>query len=212
MITLYGAPTPNTNKVAILLEELALAYQTVHVDLAAGEQRQDWFLALNPNNKIPVITDDVSGATVWESGAILIHIAEHYDVEARFLPRNAIARSAVLSHMFFQSASVGPTLGRLNEQMTAPSETRNPGMLALFYQEAERLAGVFDLILADGRPFLSGDYSLSDMMHFPWLKFGLERRFPAMISRPKVVAWLNRVADRPAVTRGMARFDRREDK
>jgi GSH-dependent disulfide-bond oxidoreductase len=209
MITLYGAPTPNTNKVAILLEELGQAYKIVQVDLAAGEQRQDWFLALNPNNKIPVITDDLAGATVWESGAILIHIAEHYDVEARFLPRSASARSAVLSHMFFQVASVGPTLGRLNEQMTAPSETRNPGMLALFYQEAERISGVFDLILTDGRPFLSGEYSLSDMMHYPWLKFGLERKFPAMISRPNVVAWLERIAERPAVASGMARFEQR---
>lgn len=208
MITLYGAPTPNTNKVAILLEELALEYKCVRVDIAAGEQRQDWFLALNPNNKIPVITDDASGATVWESGAILLHIAEQYDSEARFLPRSAEARSAVLSHMFFQAASIGPTLGRLNEQMSAPSETRSTAMLTLFYQEAERLAAVLDLILADDRPFLSGAYSLSDMMHYPWLKFGLQRQFPAMISRPKVVAWLNRVAERPAVVRGMARFER----
>ena len=206
MITLYGGATTNTRKIAIGLEELGLSYTPRRIRLERAEQKEDWFLKLAPNNKIPVITDDAVGLTVWESGAILIYLADHYDPEGQILPKAGEARYAAIQSAFFQAAHIGPNLGRLNEQLTAQDDKRIPAMQAIFFAEAIRLTEVLDRMLEDGRPYLAGGYSIADIMHYPWLKAALDMRFPAMMDKPRIPEWLHRIADRPAVKRGMAAF------
>jgi len=199
MIKLYTAPAPNPRKVSIALEELGLEYEPVRVNLAEEEQKQDWFLALNPNHKVPVLEDD--GLVIWESGAILLHLAEKYGA---LLPKDPAGRSAAIQHAFFQTGGIGPNLGRLGAALRVPEESRNAEMVQIFSGEIERLLGVIDRILADGREYLAGEYSVGDIMHYPWLIFPLNLRMPALVERERVVAWLERIGERPAVQRGMA--------
>jgi GST-like protein len=206
MITVYGAGTTNTRKVTIALEELGLPYRPRPVALDRAEQTAAWFLKCAPNNKVPFIEDDESGITVWETGAILIYLADQYDPGGLILPKSGKERYAAVQSAFFQAAHIGPNLGRLNDQLTAPDDKKIPDMIDLFYAEAVRLTEVLDRMLDDERPFLAGDYSIADIMHYPWLKAALDMQFPAMMEKPRIPAWLNRIAERPAVQRGMTSF------
>ncbi|MBA4227314.1 MAG: glutathione S-transferase [Hyphomonas sp.] len=204
MITLYGGPTTNTRKVTIALSELGLDWTLREVSLARKEQHEPWFLSLAPNNKIPVIEDSKTGLKIWESGAILTYLAEQYDAHGTLLAKSGKARYEALQGAFFQAAHIGPNLGRLNDQLTASEADKIPRMQALFYEEAVRLTRVLDRMLADGRPFLAGDYSIADIMHYPWLKAGLDLGFPALTEKPGLKEWLGRIGERPAVAKGMA--------
>ena len=197
-IKLYTAVAPNGRKVSIALEELSLPYEVVAVDLASGEQNQEAFLALNPNNNIPVIDDD--GQIVWESGAILLHLAEKY---GGLLPEDPRGRMEAIQYAFFQTGGIGPNLGRLGGELRKPEEERNPEMLEIFAAEVDRLFGVLDRILADGRDYLAREYSIGDIMHYGWLGMALELKLPLLMKHESVVAWLERIASRPAVQRGM---------
>ena len=197
-IKLYTAMAPNGRKASIALEELGLPYEVIRLDLAAGEQMEESFLSLNPNHKIPVLDDE--GQIIWESGAILLHLAEKYGV---LLPKDPRARMEAIQYAFFQTGGIGPNLGRLGGELRKPEEERNQGMMEIFSAEVDRLFGVLDRILADGRPFLAGEYSIGDIMHFGWLGMALELKLPLLMKHDLVVAWLERIASRPAVQRGM---------
>ena len=199
MIKLYTAATPNGRKVSVALEEIGLPYEVHAVDLANDEQLKPEFLALNPNHKIPVIDDD--GLVIWESGAILLHLAEK---SGKLLPKDPAGRSAAIQYSFFQTGGIGPTLGRLGSQLRKPENERNAEMVQIFSDETDRLIDVLDRILEDGREYLAGEFSIGDIMHFGWLDIPLKLGMPAVTSRPRVVAWLERIAARPAVQRGMA--------
>ena len=198
MIRLYTAATPNGRKVSIALEEVGLPYEVHPVDLAAGEQRSDAFLAKNPNHKIPVLEDD--GMVIWESGAILLHLAEK---TGKLLPADPARRIEAIQYAFFQTGGIGPNLGRLGGELRKPEAERNAGMVELFTGEVKRLLGVLDRILADGRPHLVGEYSIADIMHYPWLAVALNLKAPWLMELPRVVAWLTRIGERPAVEKGM---------
>jgi GST-like protein len=199
MIRLYTAATPNGRKVSIALEEIGLPYEAVKVDLQAGEQLRPDFLALNPNHKIPVIDDD--GLVIWESGAILLHLAEK---SGKLLPRDPKGRMAAIQYAFFQTGGLGPNLGRLGAQLRRPEAERNAEMVQIFSDEVKRLLGVLDRILSDGREYLAGEYSIGDIMHYPWLALLLALKVPMLMELPRVVAWLERIGARPAVRKGMA--------
>jgi GST-like protein len=159
------------------------------------------FLARNPNHKIPVLDDD--GQVIWESGAILLHLGERHDPEDRILPSDPRRRMEAIQYAFFQTGGMGPNLGRLGAALRKQGE-KNTEMIEIFTNEVTRLVGVLDRILADGREYLAGDYSIGDIMHYPWLKVPLDLRFPALVEKPRVVEWLERIGKRPAVERGMA--------
>ncbi|HXZ86189.1 MAG TPA: glutathione S-transferase family protein [Myxococcota bacterium] len=201
MIKLYTWTTPNGRKISIALEELGLRYEVHPVNLQKNEQLTPEFLKLNPNHKIPVIDDD--GQVIWESGAILLHLGEKHDPMGVILPKDARKRIAAIQYAFFQAGGIGPNLGRLGAALRKEGE-KNQEMISIFQTEVTRLFGVLDRILADGRPYLAGDYSIGDIMHYPWLRFPLDLKFPELIKLPRVVAWLERIAERPAVKRGMA--------
>lgn len=199
MIRLYTAATPNGRKVSIALEELGVPYAVERVVLDAPDHPTAEFLELSPNHKIPVIDDD--GLVIWESGAILLHLAEQH---GGLLPKDPKSRMAAIQYAFFQTGGIGPTLGRLGAQLRRPEAERNAEMVAIFAAEMARLLGVLDRILADGRPYLAGDYSIGDIMHYPWLALALALKAPPLMALPRVVAWLERIGARPAVLRGMA--------
>ena len=199
MIRLHTAATPNGRKVSIALEEIGLDYEVRVWKLAEDEQKSDEFLAMNPNHKIPVLEDD--GLVIWESGAILLHLAEKY---GKLLPSDPAGRVEAIQYAFFQTVGIGPNLGRLASQLRRPAEERNDEMVEIFTGEVSRLIGVLERILADGRPFLAGGYSIADIMHFGWMSPMLGLKAPLLMERPSVVAWLERIAERPAVQKGMA--------
>ncbi len=201
MIRLYTWTTPNGRKISIALEELGLAYEVRKVDLGAGEQMKPDFLALTPNHKIPVLEDD--GLVIWESGAILLHLGERHDPKGLILPKDPRKRSQAIQLAFFQTGGVGPNLGRLGAALRKEGE-KNAEMIQIFSTEMVRLYGVLDRILSDGREYLAGDYSIGDIMHYPWLAFPLQLKMPDLIKLPRVVKWLERIAARPAVVKGMA--------
>jgi GST-like protein len=201
MIRLHTAQTPNGRKVSIALEEIGLPYETRWVHLDQNEQMTPEFLALNPNHKIPVLEDD--GLVIWESGAILLHLAERHDPDKKLLPADPVGRLHAIQYAFFQTGGIGPNLGRLGAQLRKPREERNEEIVQIFGDEVSRLLAVLDRILGDGRPYLAGSYSIGDIMHYPWLQPLLALRAPPLLELPRVVAWLERIAERPAVQRGM---------
>lgn len=202
MIKLYTAPTPNGRKVSIALEELELPYEVIRLKLDEQETHTAPFKARNPNAKIPVIDDD--GQVIWESGAILYHLATRPGSGDRLLPGDAAGRSEVMTCMFFQAAHVGPNLGRLGEQFFKPEAERNAEMTDLFLNESLRVFGVLDTMLGDGRENLAGAYSIADIMVYPWLFSAREAASGFFDSLDNLRAWMDRTAARPAVVRGMA--------
>ena len=200
MLRLHTASTPNGRKAMIALEELGLPYDVHKVDLGANEQKTDAFLALNPNHKIPVLED--GERVVWESGAILLYLGETHDPDGRILP--SAHRWEAIQYAFFQTGGIGPNVGRLGAQLQRDESERNAEMIAIFNEEVDRLLGVIERILSDGRPYLAHEYSIGDIMHYPWLQPVLALGVPMMTERKPVVAWMERIAARPAVERGMA--------
>ena len=200
MIKLYTWTTPNGSKVSIALEELGIPYEVHPVNLAKNEQMTPEFVKLNPNHKIPVIDD--GGQVIWESGAILLHLGEKHDPKGVILPKDPRKRMEAIQYAFFQTGGVGPNLGRLGAALRKEGE-KNQEMIQIFPGEMARLYGVIDRSLADGREYLAGPYSIGDIMHYGWLRFVLNLKAPDLMKLPRVVAWLERIGNRPAVKRGL---------
>ena len=202
-ITVHSWPTPNGHKVHIMLEECGLPYEVVPVDIGAGDQFQPAFLQISPNNKIPAIVDpegpDGTPVSLFESGAILLYLAGK---TGRFLPEGERARYTVLQWLMFQVGGVGPMLGQAHHfRVHAPEKVDYA--IARYTHEARRLYGVMDRQLADS-PYIAGpDYGVADIAIFPWVnswhKQGID-----WAHHPRLKAWFDRIAERPAVQRGLA--------
>jgi glutathione S-transferase len=201
LIRLHTAATPNGRKISIALEELGLDYEVARVSLQDEEQLKPGFLAMNPNHKIPVLEDD--GLVIWESGAILLHLGEERDPKHLILPADRKARKEAIQYAFFQTGGVGPNLGRLAAAHRKEGE-KNGEMIEIFGGEMARLLKVIDRILSDGREYLAGPYSIGDIMHYPWLKPLKDLGGAGINDLPRVIAWMDRIAERPAVVKGMA--------
>jgi len=200
MITLYGGPTPNSRKVSICLEEMGLDWKLVHIDILRGDQLTAEFLALNPNNKFPVIVDD-TGPTpapfvLWESGAILLYLAEK---TGRFVPADPAGRAVCHQWLMFQMSGVGPMIGQA-AHFTAYAKDQHPYAIERYVNEVSRLLRVLEGRLAQA-PYLAGEaYSIADMATYPYVV----RRVRAEAERyPNLSSWCDDLAARPAVARGM---------
>ena len=207
MITLYTWSTPNGRKASIALEELALDYEVVPVNIGKDEQFAPDFLKVSPNNKIPAIVDhDAPGGplSLFESGAILVYLAEK---TGKLLAASGPARYAALEWTFWQMGGLGPMLGQLGF-FAVRSKEKSPEAIERFTTESARLLGVMEKRLQQV-PYLAGDaYSIADIACYAWT-FGASTRLkdaaPGIWGElPAVERWLATVGDRPAVKRGMA--------
>ena len=197
MIDLYTFTTPNGRKASIMLEEVELPYNVHKIDITKGEQFTPEFVAINPNSKIPAIVDQDTGITVFESGAILIYLAEKV---GKLLPTNDKERFQVLSWLMLQMGSVGPMFGQLNHfKKFAPEKI--PYAIERYEKETLRLYSVLDKQLAE-REFICGDYSIADIATYPWVTIH-EWQGLTLDSHPNLKRWVETVQQRPAVERGM---------
>lgn len=200
MITLYGGPTPNARKIAIALLEMALEWRLEHVDILAGDQLTPEFLALNPNNKTPVIVDENGPAggrfVLWETGAILLYLAEK---TGRFLPQDPTKRAICWQWLMFQMTGVGPMFGQL-AHFTHYAKERHEYAIQRYSREVDRLMMVIDKRLGDAE-WLGGDeYTIADMATLPYLRRQLIERAGHF---PNVDRWGAAMLERPAVAEGM---------
>jgi GST-like protein len=203
MIEVWTWPTPNGQKVHIAIEETGLPYTIVPVAISKGEQFKPEFLAINPNHRIPAIVDnDGPGGrfTMFESGAILIYLAEKV---GRLIPNDQAARYTCLQWLMFQMAGVGPMFGQYNHFATYAPE-KLPYAVERYQNEVNRLVRVLEKRLSDSE-FLAGrDYSIADIATFPWMRSAVRRGVVTLDAAPGVARWLDTIAARPAVIRGLA--------
>ena len=197
MIDLYTSPTPNGRKISIMLEEIGLDYTVHDINLGEQEQKRPEFLAMNPNGRIPVIVDrDNDGFVVFESGAILIYLAEK---TGQLLPTEEKARSRVMQWLMFQMGGLGPMMGQANVFYRYFDE-KIPAAINRYQHESLRLLTVLDQQLA-GQEFLCDEYSIADIANWCWASShgwsGID-----IDGLDHLDAWLNRLAARPAVERG----------
>ncbi len=201
MLDLYTWHTPNGKKAPILLAELDWAYDLHLVNLGQNEQKQHEYLAINPNGKIPALVDtegtNANIVVVFESGAILQYLA---DKAGRFLPADGPGRAEVLSWTYWQVGGPGPFFGQM---ISFGRETpRNESAFEKFFQESKRLIGVLDDRLRD-REWIAGQYSIADMMSYPWFAAVDEFQPLALEGAVHVGRWMGAMAGRAAVVKGM---------
>jgi GST-like protein len=200
VIDFYYAPTPNGWKVGIMLEECGLDYRLCRLHLSRGEQFADSYLRISPNAKMPAIVDhDVEGdaVSVFESGAILIYLAEKTD---QFIPSDAQGRREMHQWMFWQVGNQGPMAGQLSHFVNYAPQGQDYS-LQRYKGEYERNLAVLDNRLA-ARAYILGDYSIVDMIAFPWA-FIAKPLTVSLESFPNVIDWRSRIKCRPAVIRAV---------
>ena len=202
MIEVFTWATPNGHKVHVMLEECGLPYRAIPVNIGAGDQFKDEFLAISPNNKIPALTDpqgpDGKPISLFESGAILLYLASK---TGKFLPKTDRERFEVLQWVMFQMGGVGPMLGQAHHfRLYAPEQI--PYAIDRYTNEARRLYGVIERRLSQSR-FLGGkDYSIADIATFPWLR-SWQNQGVTLSDYPHLEKWFNEINARPAVQRGV---------
>lgn len=198
MIELYTAPTPNGHKVSIALEELGLPYTVRPVNILGGDQRQPAYLAINPNGRIPAIVDrDNDDFAVFESGAILIYLAEK---TGRLLPVDAKGRSRVMQWLMFQMAGVGPMMGQANVFFRYFPE-KLPPVIERYQKECRRLFEVLDQHLAK-QEWLADDYSIADVATWPWVRT-YRWSGVSINGLDHLRRWLDAMRARPACAKGI---------
>lgn len=198
MIDLYTAATPNGHKVSIMLEEIGLPYTVHALKLADKEQKQEWYLRLNPNGRIPTIVDrDNDDFVVFESGAILIYLAEK---TGQLLPADAKQRSRVIQWLMFQMGGIGPMQGQAHVFVRYATE-KIPYAISRYQKETRRLYEVLERQL-DGREFLVDQLSIADIATFPWVRRH-EWAGVDVGDLPNLQRWLGTLEARPAVQRGL---------
>lgn len=198
MIDLYTAPTPNGWKVSVVLEEMELPYNVISINLMAGDQKKPDFLKINPNGRIPAIVDkDEGDFAVFESGAILVYLAEK---TGKLMPADTKGRSEVIQWLMFQMAGVGPMQGQANVFFRYFPE-KIPAVISRYQNETRRLYEVLDTRLKD-REYLCREYSIADIANWCWVRThgwsGVE-----VDGLDNLIQWKDRMAARPGCERGV---------
>lgn len=204
MIDLHYWTTPNGHKVTMFLEEAALPYRIVPVNISTGEQFKSDFLEIAPNNRIPAIVDheptgDGTPISLFESGAILLYLAEK---TAKFIPADVRGRADVLQWLFWQMSGLGPMAGQ-NHHFKQYAPENIPYAIDRYVKETNRLYGVLNKRLAD-RQFVAGAYSIADMASYPWI-VPHERQGQNLGGFPHLKRWFDEIAARPATMRAYAK-------
>jgi GST-like protein len=198
MIDAYTWTTPNGQKLLIALEELGLPYNLKWVNIGKGEQKTPEYLKINPNNKIPAIVDSDGPTTVFESGAVLIYLA---DKAGKLIPSGGRERYEALEWLFFAGGSA-PQFGQLGyHKLFAPE--KEPKHIERFTKESERILGVLDKHLAAREYILASGYSVVDIMNFTWVH-ALRTKLETPVTQPSVVRWADAILQRSAVKKALA--------
>lgn len=203
MIDLYTAATPNGHKASVTLEELGLEYTAHAVNLAGNEQKEDWFLRLNPNGRIPVIVDRDPGdgrgdLAVFETGAIMVHLAEK---AGRLLPGDARGRADVMQWLMFQMGGVGPMMGQANVFFRYFPEKLQPA-IDRYQNESRRLFEVLERGLEGKEWLAAGEYTIADIANWCWVRT-YKWSGVSIEGLPNLKRWLDAIRARPAVARGI---------
>ncbi len=197
MIELYTWGTPNGRKITIMLEELGLDYNVHPIRIGEGDQFKPEFLAISPNNKIPAIVDTDTGQSVFESGAIMIYLAEK---TGKLMPKDGPAHWATLEWLMWQMGGAGPAMGQVHHFVKFNPDASEYAS-ERFLTEAKRLYKVMDTRLADNE-FLNGDsYSIADIAVWPWIARH-DWQTINLNDYPNVARWYTAIANRPAVQKG----------
>ena len=165
MIKLYTAPTPNGHKVSCLLEALEMDYEAILVNLSEGEQKKPNFLKISPNGRIPAIVDTENDLSIFESGAIMIYLA---DKAGKLIPQDTAKRYKVMEWLMFQMGGIGPMMGQANVFYRYFPEKLQPA-IDRYQNEGRRLFEVLDKQLKDNE-WLAGDYSIADIANWCWVR------------------------------------------
>jgi len=198
MIDFYTAPTPNGWKVAIALEEMELPYTPHVLNLGEQTQHEEWFLAMNPNGRIPVIVDrDVDDLTIFETGAIMLYLAEK---SGRFMPTSLKGRHAAMQWLMFQMSGIGPMQGQaVAFERYFPEDV--PAARKRYHNETRRLYEVLNRHLAD-HEWLADEYSIADMANWSWIRSHKWARVPTE-GLAHLERWMAVMAARPGCQRGV---------
>jgi GSH-dependent disulfide-bond oxidoreductase len=198
MIDLYTAPTPNGHKASITLEELEIPYEVHIVNILAGDQKQPEYLRINPNGRIPAIVDrDADDFAVFESGAIMIYLAEQ---AGKLLPTDRKGRSLVIQWLMFQMGGIGPMMGQANVfYRYFPEKVQSA--IDRYQNESRRLFEVLDGRLKD-HEWLAGDYSIADIANWSWVRTYKWSGVPVE-GLDQLQRWMAQMAARPACQRGV---------
>ncbi|WP_163835249.1 glutathione S-transferase family protein [Spartinivicinus ruber] len=200
MIELYTAATPNGHKISIALEELGLNYQVHHLDLSAGDQKQPDYLAINPNGRIPAIIDrDNNNFIVFESGAILIYLAEK---TGKLLPKDPYKRSQTIQWLMFQMGGVGPMMGQANVFYRYFPE-KIPAAIERYQHEGRRLFEVMDKQLITNQYLAGDEYTIADIATWPWVR-NYEWSGIDIAGLNHLQQWINLIGERQTVQKGIA--------
>jgi GSH-dependent disulfide-bond oxidoreductase len=196
MIEFYTWSTPNGRKVSIMLEECGLPYAAHPIDINKNEQFTPAFLKISPNNRIPAILDTDNGQTLFESGAILMYLAQK---TGKFWPKDGDAHWRTAEWLMWQMAGYGPMLGQVHH-FVKYNKGKAPYAEDRYLAEAKRLYGVLDRRLAQVE-YVAGDYSIADMAIWPWTS-RFEWQSIDLKDYPNVLRWYRAIAARPAVIKG----------
>lgn len=204
MIDLHYWPTPNGHKITLFLEEAQVPYRILPVNIGKGEQFAPDFLAIAPNNRMPAIVDHEpadGGApvSVFESGAILLYLAEK---TGRFLSPDPRVRIETIQWLMWQMGGLGPMLGQ-NHHFNRYAPEKIPYAIDRYVKETSRLYGVLNKRL-QGRDFIAGDYSITDMACYPWI-VSHEAQGQRLEDFPDLHRWFDRIAARPATVEAYAK-------
>ena len=204
MIELITWTTPNGEKPVIMLEELGRPYDLKLLDISTGDQKKPDFLAKNPNGRIPAIIDTEGDIRVFESGAILVYLAEK---SGKLLSTDPKIRAETFGWTFFQTGATGPMIGQIHYFKNA--DEKSDFAIRRFEKESHRLLGVLDKRLSEV-DYLAGDYSIADVVNYSWAVSGL-RDLNARGDFPALASWVDRVGDRPAVKTALAKLKAAKD-
>jgi GST-like protein len=196
MIELYTWSTPNGRKVSIMLEECGLPYRAHAVDIGKDQQFEPAFLKISPNNRIPAIVDTDNDLALFESGAILMYLAEK---SGKFWAKEPKAHWHTMQWLMWQMGGVGPMLGQVHH-FVKYNRGKAPYAEERYAKEARRLYGVLDKQLATSE-YVAGDYSIADMAIWPWIS-RFEWQEIDLAQFPHVLRWYKAIAARPAVQKG----------
>ena len=198
----YFSPTPNGWKISIMLEECELPYNTILMDLKKGDQFQSDFLRISPNNRMPAIVDyDEKSApvTVFESGAILLYLAEK---TGKFIPNSKLGKKKVMEWLFWQVGNLGPMGGQHSHFWNYAPESEKDGYAANRYaEEYDRCFEVLERQL-EGQEYIVNEYSIADIISWPWVLIA-KAMGRSLDAYPNVTNWRQRVKERPAVRKGV---------